>query len=682
MTTWTSFGKTLLLSILLGGALTCQNALAQTNSLESIARQRIAQRYNLPLERLTMIYSTTSTYRLSNQTAYAFKALDTEAATLYTLTLDRNGEEVNPDHLSAAEQAAYHALYGKLEPELSEWVGRASASERKSVMIWVREPPGLPRITPPMPHSGVSQDAIERYFAQVRSLRESQVASVVCPIADRCRERGLSVRYARYVPVLYGDFSASEVRLLESWEEVDSIGLVREVVPFMDVARQAVRADVVEARGITGSGVEIAMVETGGRIATGFDDPNLDNPYLSGIVQEASCQQVEDHSTMVAGVIRSTHSSAPPELPVRGIAPDVALWAGGACGGGTSVVRELSEQAIKEWEARVVNLSWGLSPLTCNSNNNTLAFNDKFFDALVFSNRVTFSIAAGNGDNQVCGSSGYSVASPARGYNVIAVGAYDDQDSPGWSDDAMSTTSNWCDPISLHNDREKPEVVAPGIYLRTTLIASPWLHLASGCGQARCGVSGTSYAAPVITGIAALLIQRSRQLSSALEAWPEAIKAILMATAIHNIEGDTRLSECDGAGGVDAVSADDVVRGVNGNWGAKEYDCSSPSPDDVATMNLVTGQRVRVVIVWATDPGSNSYSGVSSKPSADLDLLIINSAGNNFVAQSVSYDNTYEIVDFQASGSGDYKIRVVRNNCETDYPPGYLAWAWWAEPPQ
>jgi hypothetical protein len=40
-----------------------------------------------------MIYSTTSTYRLSAQTAYAFKALDTEAATIYTITLDRNWSE-------------------------------------------------------------------------------------------------------------------------------------------------------------------------------------------------------------------------------------------------------------------------------------------------------------------------------------------------------------------------------------------------------------------------------------------------------------------------------------------------------------------------------------------------------------------------------------------------------------
>jgi hypothetical protein len=142
---------------------------------------------------------------------------------------------------------------------------------------------------------------------------------------------------------------------------------------------------------------------------------------------------------------------------------------------------------------------------------------------------------------------------------------------------------------------------------------------------------------------------------------------------VHNIEADTRLSECDGAGGVDAVYADDVVRGVSGNWGAKEYDCSHPSSDDVATISLTAGQRVRVVIVWATDPSSPNYS---DRPTADLDLLILNSA-NQIIDKSTSWDNTYEIVDFVVPADGTYKIRVVRNHCEVNYPPNYLAWAWW-----
>jgi len=534
-----------------------------------------------------MIYSATSTYRMSNQTAYAFKALDNEAATIYTLTLDSNGQEVNPDHLLAAERAAYGALYGKLEPELSDWVRRASASERKSVMIWVKEPPGLPRITPPMPHSGVSQDAIERYFARVRSLREAQVSSVVCPIADRCRERGLSVRYSRFVPVLYGDLTPSEVRLLESWEEVDSIGLVREGELFMETARQTVRADVVEARGFRGAGVKVALVEVpdhqgGTRIA-------LNNPYLDG-VQEANtnCTQISAHATQVAGIIRSTHPTT------RGIAPDVELWAGVSCSGSNAETMQLSEQAI-DWGAKVINMSWGepSNSLFCTPPQwelpNTLSDVSRFYDVLVHKTRTSFAVAVGNyathpfqNNNVACGLTPFGVVvNPAAAYNVIGVGGFDDRDSPDWGDDCLYVESSWCEPASLHRGREKPEVVAPAVSIESTLTQSPWEGCGSrtDCTHGRCACRhnrpacsyptywGTSFAAPIVTGIAALMIQRSRSLNADLEAWPEAIKAILMATAIHNIEGDTRLSPCDGAGAVVADIADDVVRRVNGNWG-------------------------------------------------------------------------------------------------------------------
>lgn len=84
---------------------------------------------------------------------------------------------------------------------------------------------------------------------------------------------------------------------------------------------------------------------------------------------------------------------------------------------------------------------------------------------------------------------------------------------------------------------------------------------------------------------------------------------------------------------------------------------------------------------WPTDPSFPDDIALIGRPTADLDLVIVNTAGS-IVAQSVSDDNTYEIVDFVASGSGVYKIRVVRVGCEVNSPPNFLAWAWWAEPPQ
>jgi hypothetical protein len=170
----------------------------------------------------------------------------------------------------------------------------------------------------------------------------------------------------------------------------------------------------------------------------------------------------------------------------------------------------------------------------------------------------------------------------------------------------------------------------------------------------------------MVTGVAALLIQRN----SSLAVWPEAIKAILMTTAVHNIEGDARLSNKDGAGGIAADRADDVARGVNGNWGAESYSCSTPTAHDVATISLTGGQRTRATIAWDNDP---NYSSYASQPGADLDFQVINPSGS-VVASSASYDNTYEIVDFTPTTTGSYKLRVNKYRC--DYSPRWLGWAW------
>jgi hypothetical protein len=143
-----------------------------------------------------------------------------------------------------------------------------------------------------------------------------------------------------------------------------------------------------------------------------------------------------------------------------------------------------------------------------------------------------------------------------------------------------------------------------------------------------------------------------------------------MTSAVHNIEGNTRLSEYDGAGGVAADRADDIARGVGGNSGARGYACDANASVDVATISLTAGQRTRATIVWDNNP---EYSDYANRPSADLDFQIVN-ASDQVVTSSSSFDNTYEIVDFTPSTSGTYKLRVKKWRC--DLTPKYLGWAW------
>lgn len=221
----------------------------------------------------------------------------------------------------------------------------------------------------------------------------------------------------------------------------------------------------------------------------------------------------------------------------------------------------------------------------------------------------------------------------------------------------ISSFSSGLGPISTNGDRIKPEVAAPGQNITSTTNSSPWI---GGIG------SGTSYASPMVAGEAALLINRN----SSLSYWPEAVKAIIMTTAVHNITGDARLSTLDGAGGVAADRADDIAHGVGGSWGAQNYGCDASTPLDVATITLNANQRTRATIAWDNNP---DYSDYVNRPSADLDLQVVDPSGI-VVAGSYSFDNTYEIVDFTPSISGTYKLRVNKFRC--DLTPKWLGWAW------
>jgi hypothetical protein len=163
------------------------------------------------------------------------------------------------------------------------------------------------------------------------------------------------------------------------------------------------------------------------------------------------------------------------------------------------------------------------------------------------------------------------------------------------------------------------------------------------------------------------------QRAPAMVNYPVATKAILMATATHNVEGAARLSEYDGAGATWAPYADDVTRGVNGSWAAYNWTCANPDTN-LSTMSLVAGKRTRVAIAWNTDP---NYLYYTSQPSADYDLKVLGPSGT-VIASSGSWDNTYEIVDFTPSVSGTYTIQVHKDRCNLS--PRQLAYAWWRAP--
>ena len=171
-------------------------------------------------------------------------------------------------------------------------------------------------------------------------------------------------------------------------------------------------------------------------------------------------------------------------------------------------------------EVNVVNLSTRFD----GTENEYMTWVDRCVDYWVRERLRTVVAAAGNNDSNAY------VTSPGKAWNVITVGAYDDGNTTNWADDVMALdTSGYLNPYSPYGDREKPEVVAVGGSVTT-------LTYYGGMSNYVRSAPGTSYSTPQVSGVAALIIDADVRLGI----WPAVVKAIIMASAIHNIDGPSR----------------------------------------------------------------------------------------------------------------------------------------------
>ncbi|MBI5936106.1 MAG: S8 family serine peptidase [Chloroflexi bacterium] len=627
----------------------------------SLAKATLAQRLAVPAPTLTLAgRAATVRYPTLGLVIHEYKFVDARGST-HAIALDEQGNQVNVDELDTAELAAYQNKFGKMDRELLRALAGKTPDELIEVNIWLTltEPdaaPAKPEIIPPA-QAGTSdmtraeRDAIQRQFASAPNAssfdaaaweaketanlmdESARVETVTRPIVEEMRRAGFEASASAIAPLVNVRLPVRMIRLYARRAEVEMIHLAAHPADEMNVARKAIGAHIVQSRGITGAGSKIAVLEYNGM-------PKASNPFLQGITRDnfVACP-ISAHATGIAGIIRSRDTT------IKGIAPDTRLWMG--CGITNADMQTMTNRGL-DWGAETISLSW------YSGSNHAPGALDKFYDRVMFVFHDLVIKSAGNR-----GAGDGWVTPPGLGYNTLSVGNYDDKNTVSALDDLMQADSSWKDPTSARGDREKPEVVAPGTNIKSTTISSPWTGDIG---------TGTSYAAPMVTGITALMYQRN----PALKAWPESTKAILMATANQNKEGDTRLSDVDGAGGVWAPGADTVARNntIFGGWGGINYTCATPTNLDIATIYLYHGFKARIVIVWDQN---TSYPSYALKPSADLDMQIY-SPSNTLIASSYGWDNTFEIIEFTPTSSGNYRIHVDFTRCNLS--PRYLGWAW------
>jgi serine protease AprX len=303
--------------------------------------------------------------------------------------------------------------------------------------------------------------------------------------------------------------------------------------------------------GYDGSGVGVAVLDSGidpnhFDLRTGGTRRTIVNFDFLGL---GSTDDPYGHGTHVAGIIAGNGtSSSQLARDFAGIAPGANLLnlkvLDGRGHGYVSGVVAAIDYTIAHRELfniRVLNLSLAAPPVESYRDDPLCQAIDRASLA-----GLVVVVAAGNYGLDPYGNKVYGgITSPGISPAAITVGATNTHATDLRSDDTVAryssrgpTRSRSVDPATgetIYDNLPKPDLVAPGVrivslerYQNLIVQSHPELHVYTGSAPSRSSymlLSGTSMAAPVVSGAVALMLQANPSLS------PNQVKAILMYTA-------------------------------------------------------------------------------------------------------------------------------------------------------
>ncbi len=454
-------------------------------------------------------------------------------------------------------------------------------------------------------------------------------------------------------------------------------------------------------------------------------NPDPDSNVIAVIrPQEGPIKDADAHAHAVAAVINNTVS--------MGIAPGAGIIVANSDGTGSGpfgaqIQFDYMFKASQLWGATTINESWVESDGSRQGIDAQDAQNDA--NSLVYPYPLNV-VGAGN----IFDSHKQFVENEPL--NGIAVGGTTDRGAapaplplsgPGAPPAPMLLSEvwsggSWQNPYSTHNDREEPAVCAPAEDIN--VVNGVW--------------TGTSLAAPSVSGVGALIDTDFQQYpvfaanDTAFQNYGvflEEKKAIIMATAFSNPEdippgsyqnqGNPDLhcgvGEANAWGAVDLVltgkrvpiqgtqswnnpypntgsclndnqgvvlplnggtvggdfDQTSYLHGFNAFWGAQaEFDCPA---------GLTRSIRAVLTFDASADACQDLFGGNCGDDSleADLDLYAFDGTTGALVAGSISYDNSYEVIDMPVSNGQLIQFRVVLSSNYTNGRIDYIGFAWY-----
>lgn len=375
---------------------------------------------------------------------------------------------------------------------------------------------------------------------------------------------------------------------------------------------------------------------------------------VAGTASPSGVERAE--ATRIVGTARSLSAGMPQGFPsrYRGSAPDSRTYVANL--DGWSGVGTVDKWAYDQGCRVLVYGRASSEPYF-----STFSAHDRYVDYVTrqwscASGCVHYIGSAGNRNTlrdpwTTCGSTSAIVQN--RFYNGLIVGGSDPATRTTWAmDDTMFmcpsqpalVASSWQNPSS---GRELPLVTAQAA------------DVFAGGAE----FSGTSASASIVGGLVADILERS----STLRSWPEAVRAIVMATAWSDADGNSlvladALDDPDGAGIISGVRAVDLssstLQSPTGPSG-RGWHVDSVSAADFSggwynaytpSVQVPNGSTVRVSLAWAATATCTNPNDPSTclDPLLDCNLnLYLQAQGGAMLASSVSSVDGYEFISYQ-----------------------------------
>lgn len=337
--------------------------------------------------------------------------------------------------------------------------------------------------------------------------------------------------------------------------------------------------------GVVDTGIDLKNTEFNGRLVKGY---NALSPSLSPADDNG-------HGTHVAGIIGAAANGS----MTVGIAPDVWLMpikVLNASGSGTSVAFNTGVQYSIKAGARILNMSLGASG----------PFGQAGIQQAVTAGQLVVAAAGNNGTANPSWPARYAKDAWTKG-QVIAVGAVDSSGKIASFSNRAGDTSNFF-------------VVAPGVMIASTYLSGKYVYM-----------SGTSMAAPVVSGVAADIWSRWMYLKA------NQVASIIFKTATHL--GTSAIGTPDAVYGWGLVNLTKALQPV-GNPTVATYNSAyyALGPSALSTNSLIRSVSFNGIVLTATDDFGRAYS-------YDAESFTIKPTNSNLDALFAGMDKQMSLVE-------------------------------------